>query len=252
MNRQGANWFATWHDIAKQSEWLAILFTENYQSKVKIGVRKWLANGKREDSIPALIQEARAVIDLHKKRGVKVYVIKPETHHEGDVLQNLMQGAPSLGNFDTWKKFIDQAVEKEEADMSSNALRPGESLSQGSSISSTDNRYRLAYQNDGNLVVYGPTGALWATHNYETKGGGGRLVMQKDGNLVIYSTSGPACWSSGTCGMNGGNLVVQDDGNVVIYKDGSAVWCTCTNERRQPWHSIRSRTRAPPCKSTRC
>ena len=43
-------------------------------------------------------------------------------------------------------------------------------------------------QADGNLVIYGPAGPVWATG---TNGPDRSLVVQSDGNLVIYGPSGP-------------------------------------------------------------
>jgi len=51
-------------------------------------------------------------------------------------------------------------------------------------------------QTDGNLVLYGPSGALWDAH---TAGhGGARLAVQDDCNLVIYASNGAVLWSTGT------------------------------------------------------
>ena len=49
-----------------------------------------------------------------------------------------------------------------------------------------DGRYELAMQDDGNLVWYGPKGALWASG---TDGKGGHVaVVQSDGNFVLYNS----------------------------------------------------------------
>ena len=71
---------------------------------------------------------------------------------------------------------------------SSPDLQPGEVLAAGASISSTDGRYSLVYQGDGNLVLYGPAGAMWAS-NTDGKPVGS-VIMQGDGNLVIYGPGG--------------------------------------------------------------
>ncbi|WP_442922085.1 hypothetical protein, partial [Microbispora sp. ATCC PTA-5024] len=104
-------------------------------------------------------------------------------------------------------------------------MQPGEVLLPGQSISSGDGRYSFVYQGDGNLVLYGPGGALW-----DSKTGGttaGVCVMQGDGNLVIYRPGGTPVWASGTSQDPGSRLVVQGDANVVIYRpDGTAAWST--------------------------
>ena len=108
-------------------------------------------------------------------------------------------------------------------------LHAGEGLLMGSQLTSADGRFRLIFQADGNLVLYGPGHqAMWAS------GTNGHLnaydaVMQSDGNLVIYDGGNHAIWASGTDGHGGGWLVVQNDGNLVLHgADGRAVWATNT------------------------
>ena len=99
------------------------------------------------------------------------------------------------------------------------SLLTGETLSAGQALWSADNRYEAIMQTDGNLVVYGPSGAGW--NIAKQVGGGARLVMQSDGNLVVYAASGSAAWSSSTAASHGDRLTLQSDGNLVIY-DGSS------------------------------
>lgn len=108
-------------------------------------------------------------------------------------------------------------------------LQPGETLagSQSQSLRSADGHYIFVMQADGDLVLYGTSGALWSSG---TVGNPGAWVgMQGDGNLVVYSPSNQALWSSGTAGNGGDHLGVQTDGNVVIYSAGAqALWATNT------------------------
>jgi hypothetical protein len=94
----------------------------------------------------------------------------------------------------------------------------------GSVIRSQNGAYSLAYQTDGNLVMYRSDGqAVWESKTTGTAPG--RLDMQGDGNLVIYDSSDRAIWASNTGGKNGAALAVQDDGNVVLYYNGAnAIW----------------------------
>ncbi len=95
-------------------------------------------------------------------------------------------------------------------------------------IHSPDGQYKLLMQDDGNLVLYGPNGATWASN---TVGSGGSSVnMQDDGNLVIYTSTAQPVWASNTAGTGSANhLVMQDDGNPVIYTSaGKAVWASNT------------------------
>ena len=107
-------------------------------------------------------------------------------------------------------------------------VRPHVEFSSGKEWN-TCTKYKLAFQEDGNLVVYNGSGkAVWASN---TEGKGGRiLAMQSDGNLVIYTASYKPVWSSKTHGNYGSVLVVQDDGNVVIYDaSDKPIWNTKTN-----------------------
>lgn len=109
-------------------------------------------------------------------------------------------------------------------------LQPGEVLSgsQSQSVRSADGRFIFVMQGDGNLVLYGPEGALWSSGTFGNPGA--YLGMQgTDGNLVVYSASNQPLWSSGTAASPGDHLVVQTDGNVVVYAaGGEALWATNT------------------------
>jgi subtilisin family serine protease len=111
-------------------------------------------------------------------------------------------------------------------------MQPGEVLNPGESITSANGRYRFVYQTDGNLVLYGPARALWASNTHGRPAG--ETVMQSDGNLVIYTPGGTPIWSSSTHNNPGSRLLVQDDGNVVIYRpNGTPIWHTNT------WQAVR-------------
>src|SRR5258708_34103739 len=108
-------------------------------------------------------------------------------------------------------------------------LKSGSQLSPGQSVTSDNGHYNLAFQTDGNLVLYVSyrgTTALWDTAT------NGKLVkvlaMQTDGNLVLYDAQQHALWNSGTVGNPGAFLAVQDDGNVVIYVGTKPIWATNT------------------------
>ncbi|HEV2778061.1 MAG TPA: CHAP domain-containing protein [Actinophytocola sp.] len=94
-------------------------------------------------------------------------------------------------------------------------LSPNESLTANQDRWSADGRYRLVMQGDGNLVEYGPSGALWSTRTAGHPGSW--AVMQSDGNLVVYGPGGNPLWDSGTWGNSGARVVVQNDSNVVMY-----------------------------------
>jgi hypothetical protein len=103
----------------------------------------------------------------------------------------------------------------------------GATLNPGGWITSPNGRYKLIYQNDGNLVLYAGSQALWNSATYGRSAG--RAVMQPDGNLVVYDASNRAVWNSNTWGNPGARLALQDDGNLVIYDtSGRALWSSGT------------------------
>jgi hypothetical protein len=109
-------------------------------------------------------------------------------------------------------------------------LPAGARLVSGQSLISTDGRYRLVYQGDGNLVLYDAVdrSAPWSsgTAGWTT----GQVVMQTDGNFVIYDGSNRPRWMSGTAPNANTRLVLQGDGNLVVYTaDGRAPWDRVSN-----------------------
>jgi hypothetical protein len=101
-------------------------------------------------------------------------------------------------------------------------LKSGQSMYTDDYLVSDDGRYRLIMQLDGNLVVYGPGGPVWATNRFAT---GARAIMQTDGNLVVRRPDGSAMCSTGTFAGTS-SLVMQNDGNLVIYGPNGPVWAT--------------------------
>jgi len=108
---------------------------------------------------------------------------------------------------------------------SQDTLRAGQWLGAGQALVSQSGAYRAIMQDDGNFVVYGPSGATWSS---QTGGlGGTHITMQQDGNLVIYTPGGKAVWSSSTAPSGGDALIMQSDGNLVIYSAGALpLWVT--------------------------
>lgn len=74
---------------------------------------------------------------------------------------------------------------------------------------------RLVFQNDGNLVLFSPRGAvLWATGT--ERANANELRVQRDGNVVLYANTQPV-WQTNTPGNRGAFLALQADGNLVVY-----------------------------------
>jgi hypothetical protein len=102
-------------------------------------------------------------------------------------------------------------------------------LNPGEYLKSTDKRYFLLMQPDGNLVLYSPGyHVLW---NSGTGGNAGAyLGVQGDGNIVVYRADGWPLWFTGT--NNAFDLFVQNDGNLVAYTlTNSWVWQSWTGGR---------------------
>lgn len=94
------------------------------------------------------------------------------------------------------------------------APQPIDLMVRGETVYSPNNRFRLALQQDHNLVLYETGGgALWATGNR-----GDVAVVQDDGNFVLYDGYHQAVWASNTQGYGPSvELHLQDDGNLVMY-----------------------------------
>jgi hypothetical protein len=100
-------------------------------------------------------------------------------------------------------------------------LNAGQSVGAGWAMSIGS--FSVTFQSDGNLVVYGPSGATWSSG---TSGSGATsMSVQTDGNIVLYGPRG-AVWSTRTSGTGSGNqLVLQGNGALVVYTSGgSQVW----------------------------
>ena len=141
--------------------------------------------------------------------------------------------APANGGYRT-RYGLDDAdnrssrnVETAVAHAAQNQLQSNESILPSQSLWSLDGRFRLIVQHtDGNVVLYGPSGPLWASNTGTAQTT--ILTMQADGNLVIRGPANELVWSSGTGSYPGALLRVQNDGNLVIYSGSTPVWATNT------------------------
>jgi hypothetical protein len=109
------------------------------------------------------------------------------------------------------------------ADQSTNPLNVGRVLNVGETMVSANGQYYAVLQGDGNFVVYGPHGPLWATRT----AGATMLVVQPDGNIVLYAGAPGSyrpVWATGTTSLSPVFLVMQDDGNLVAYNAVQPLW----------------------------
>jgi len=110
-------------------------------------------------------------------------------------------------------------------------LYEGEQLNVGDALISSNGRYKLVLQGDGNLVIYnGNNQGIWTAGTWGMSIN--RAVMQHDGNFVAYDNNGSARFSSNTWRQVGSRLVMQSDGNLVIYQKGIARWGSNTWNQR--------------------
>lgn len=109
-------------------------------------------------------------------------------------------------------------------------ITAGAQLFAGAERKAQNGAATLVMQGDGNLVLYGQTGVLWATWTQGNPGAFANLDMS--GNLIIYGPGLSVLWQSATWpGTSPAPyLTVQDDGNFVGYRTGigGAYWATMT------------------------
>ena len=117
----------------------------------------------------------------------------------------------------------------------------GNQLGIGASLISSNKRFHLNMQSDGNLVLYKEPEHLPIWHTNTINIGGFRANLQRDGNFVVYTDKSVPIWNSRTQDRGENYLKVQNDGNMVIYaKDENgqinpvrryAQWTSATNGR---------------------
>lgn len=110
--------------------------------------------------------------------------------------------------------------------LTNSSLSTGGVLYPGQSLSTPNRYYRLVAQTDGNIVLYTPTRAIWASNTYKQLYD--RIVVQGDGNIVAYDGNNHPVWSTNTFMSGGSTLRMQGDGNVVFYSADRAVWASNT------------------------
>ena len=114
-------------------------------------------------------------------------------------------------------------------------LHADETLNVDDTLTSTDGRFFLVMQADGNLVLYkhGQAGAKWAS------GSNGNVpcqaIMQGDGNFVLYDKDHGVVWASDSDGFPGAFVAVQSDGNMVVYSPlHQVLFASDTDEHPDP------------------
>lgn len=107
-------------------------------------------------------------------------------------------------------------------------------------LRSTNGRFRLVVLDDGSLVLYMGSDAIWAVWAVHSElvwapksvDPNTRLVLGNDGNLLIVRDGRWITWSSkSACGAPGPfTLAMQDDGNCILFDgDWTVRWATKTS-----------------------
>lgn len=104
-------------------------------------------------------------------------------------------------------------------------LTNDQTLNKDELLTSPKGRFTLEMQQDGNVVLYERTKAIWASN---TAGFGHHLSLQNSGLFSIYDEMNVSVWTANSL-QTAQSLVVQDDGNLVIIDSTKrVVWSTKT------------------------
>lgn len=109
------------------------------------------------------------------------------------------------------------------------SLQFGESCVPDAPIMSPNQKYRLVYQSDENIVLYGENNkVLWSSGTHEYLPKAGRMTIDEDGKLTTRNNQGQVKWQSDNLfapEKRTAVLKVTDDGQVVITdKAGAVMW----------------------------
>ncbi len=138
-----------------------------------------------------------------------------------------MGGSVTRYGLDAADNRTDRTTEAAPIRSPAHELQPGQFFMVSQGMTSADGRFVLHVQMDGNVVLYGPPGALWgASGSWGSQST--TMIMQTDGNLTVRGPNNELIWQSGTGGNPGARFVVQNDGNLVIYSGWTALWASGT------------------------
>ena len=99
-----------------------------------------------------------------------------------------------------------------------------QSLHAGEQLRSTNGRYTVAMQFDGNLVLWDNGRRRWDSRTRDGSAEA-RVALGGDGNLVIYSTNGRVLKNFALAGRGGHVLAIGNDGVLkVLDRTGRDVW----------------------------
>lgn len=138
----------------------------------------------------------------------------------GPYTQITLQDDGNLVSYFTNVRWKSGAYGSAAAGATQSVIIPAGTVMQPGTIYSNGN-YRLAFQTDGNFVVYNGNVPIF---NAEINGKGGtKAQMQYDGNFVVYDSNNKALWNTGTAGNANAYMAFQPDGHLLIVKQ-DVVW----------------------------
>ncbi|MFK7972526.1 MAG: RICIN domain-containing protein [Bacteroidia bacterium] len=132
-----------------------------------------------------------------------------------------------------WSITVIPSTKSLRAGTTSLSLSAGQVMERGSRIMSSNRRYSLRFQSDGNLVFFDQNGrSLW---DAGTSQKGDICVLQLDGNLVVYDRENHPVWSSETMGYFDGKYALKEWKPVKLEVSNSGVCALRSVTNRVAW-----------------
>jgi hypothetical protein len=115
------------------------------------------------------------------------------------------------------------------------SLTVGGVLRTGQSLISQNGQFTAVFQaSDGNFVIYGPFGPIWASGTGAR--GAASLDFQGDGNIVMYNAANQPVWASGSSSKSPSALTLGNDGDLVATNASKqTIWSSQTGAIPEPF-----------------
>ncbi len=105
-------------------------------------------------------------------------------------------------------------------------LLSGQELTSNDQLISSNNKYKMVMQSDGNLVVYN----IKSNHSKWESGTSGHAgayaTLRNDGNLVIYNQNAKLIWQTNTIGFQNDIMTLSNAGYIILGNKNHKVWTT--------------------------
>jgi len=189
----------------------------------------WYANGKSGDRRAAVIVNGESLGNLpFSETGhfsnwfIESFTVDLNQGSNRIRIQaNTDNGGPHIDGFDLFNLENNQPGGDDYT--GNNWLSNDQRIYIGEQVESTNGKYRLVMQSDGNLVFYDVSNrVIWSTNTAGSDAN--RAVFHTGGNLTLYTATNDVIWSSGTKGYGAERIVVNDNGTLGIYAGDDLVW----------------------------